>query len=122
MRNVLAITNALADASRIRALLAVRDKRLCVAQIAELLQLAPSTVSKHLSILRQADLVESRKEGRWVYYLLPREPGLSVRRALEWLFDSAAKSPAILADGRRLKEILRENPEDLCRRQLAKSR
>ena len=71
MREVLAITNALADESRVRALMALTGGQLCVCQIAELLQLAPSTVSKHLYILRQGGLVESRKKGRWIFYSLP---------------------------------------------------
>jgi DNA-binding transcriptional ArsR family regulator len=70
MRELLAITNALADQSRVSTLLALRHGRLCVCRIVELLQLAPSTVSKHLSILWQAGLVESRKTGRWVYYTI----------------------------------------------------
>jgi DNA-binding transcriptional ArsR family regulator len=45
MREVLAVTNALADESRLRALLAVTHRQLCVSQIVKLLQLAPSTVS-----------------------------------------------------------------------------
>ena len=32
----------------------------------------PSTVSKHLSLLSEADLVEVRKDGRWAYYRLPQ--------------------------------------------------
>ena len=55
------------DGNRIRALLALTRCRLCVSQIVALLQFAPSTVSKHLSILRQANLVESRREGRGIY-------------------------------------------------------
>jgi len=46
---------------------------LCACQIIEMLGLAPSTVSKHMSILRQAGLVETRKEGRWIYYRLAEE-------------------------------------------------
>src|SRR5512136_2032622 len=68
MREVLAITNALADESRVRALIALTRGQLCVCQIAEFLQLAPSTVSRHLSILRQVVLVEYEKRGRWMYY------------------------------------------------------
>ena len=41
---------------------------LCACQITELFGLAPSTMSKHLSILYQAGLVDSRKEGRWIYF------------------------------------------------------
>ena len=122
MREVLAITNALADGSRVRALLALTHGQLCVCQIVELFQLAPSTVSKHLSILRQADLVEARKEGRWMFYALPKNPEPLVRRALGWIVDSAGKSTRIIEDGRRLKAIMREDPEDLCKRQMAKSR
>ena len=71
MREFMNITKALADENRVRTLLALRKGELCVCQITELFGLAPSTVSKHLSILFQAGLVESRKEGRWIYYQLP---------------------------------------------------
>jgi len=37
------------------------------------LNLAPSTVSKHLSLLHDAELIEDRKEGKWVNYSLPKE-------------------------------------------------
>ena len=71
MREFMSITKALADENRIRTLLALRQGELCVCQITELFGLAPSTISKHLSILFQAGLVESRKDGRWFYYQLP---------------------------------------------------
>ena len=60
------MTKALSDQNRIRVLMALRKRELCVCQIIELLGLAPSTVSKHMSILRHARLVESRKEGIWI--------------------------------------------------------
>ncbi len=60
------ITKALADENRVRMLLALKGGELCVCQITELFGLAMSTVSKHLSILYQAGLTESRKEGRWI--------------------------------------------------------
>lgn len=64
MRVFLNITKALADENRIRALLALRQGELCVCQITGPFGLAPSTISKHLSILSQAGLLNSRKEGR----------------------------------------------------------
>jgi ArsR family transcriptional regulator len=67
----LAISKALSDKHRVRALMALRGGELCVCQLIELLSLAPSTVSKHMSILRSAGLVECRKDSRWVYYRLP---------------------------------------------------
>ena len=68
MKEFIAITKALADESRVRLLLALEERELCVCQLIELLGLAPSTVSKHMSILKQAGLVDMRKEGRWAYY------------------------------------------------------
>lgn len=56
--------------NRVRPLMALDGRELCVCQIIELLGLAPSTVSKHMSILKQARLVEIRKNGRWAYYRL----------------------------------------------------
>jgi ArsR family transcriptional regulator len=122
MREVLAITNALADESRVRALMALKRGQLCVCQIAELLQLAPSTVSKHLSILRQGGLVEAQKKGRWIYYSIPSRPDASVRRSLDWVQDALAEDVKIIEDARRLKGILKEDPEEICRRQLGKSK
>jgi DNA-binding transcriptional ArsR family regulator len=122
MQEVLAITNALADESRVRALVALTRGELCVCQVAELLQLAPSTVSKHLSILRQGGLVESEKRGRWMYYAIPAEPDESARRSIEWVREALAKDSRIIEDARRLKIILKEDPEELCRRQLGKSK
>lgn len=122
MRETLAITNALADESRVRAVIALARGRLCVCQIAELLQLAPSTVSKHLSILRHGGLVEARKQGRWIYYSIPDQPGASVRQSLDWIQEALAKDSRILEDEQRLRQILKEDPEDICRRQLGKSK
>ncbi len=122
MREVLAITNALADESRVRALMALTGGQLCVCQIAELLQLAPSTVSKHLSILRQGGLVESQKKGRWIFYSLPSEPDPAARQSIEWLRESLKKDSRLTEDAKKLKIILKEDPEEICRRQLGRSR
>ena len=115
------ITKALADENRVRALMALREGELCVCQITELFGLAPSTISKHLSILYQAGLVESRKEGRWIYYHLPRNgAGPAVREAIRWLERSVAAEPRIVEDGQWLKKILKMDPVELCKKQCAK--
>ncbi len=118
MKDVLNITQALADEQRIRMLLALRGGELCLCQLTELLGLANSTVSKHLSILRQADLVEARREGRWIYCKLPKgKGGHGVVGALQWVLAHAGKTLQAKADSTRLAEILKESPEEICRRQ-----
>jgi DNA-binding transcriptional ArsR family regulator len=54
MRDILSITKALSDENRVRILIALSHGELCVCQVIELMKLAPSTVSKHMSILKQA--------------------------------------------------------------------
>lgn len=46
----------------------LRDRPMCVCEIRQVLQLAVSTVSKHLAILRAAGLIIDVKEGKWVNY------------------------------------------------------
>jgi DNA-binding transcriptional ArsR family regulator len=118
MREVVDITKALADGSRLRVLMALAGGELCVCQIVELLQLAPSTVSKHMSILRQARLVESRKDGRWMHYRLPgRDAPKAVREAVAWVRRSLAESPQTAQDRRKLERILAMDPGELCKGQ-----
>jgi len=112
------ITKALSDENRVRILLALDSRELCVCQITELLGLAPSTVSKHMSILANARLVEGRQKGRWRYYrLVGDEAPDSVREVIDWTLKSLSKTPEIRQDAERLKEILKLNPEVLCKTQ-----
>jgi DNA-binding transcriptional ArsR family regulator len=118
MRELLDITKAMADGNRLRVLMALTGGELCVCQIVELLQLAPSTVSKHMSILRQAGLVEGRKDGRWMYYRLPgRGASKAAREAVAWVRRGLAESPQTSLDEKRLKAILAMDPEEICRKQ-----
>jgi len=115
MNAVVDIAKALSDTSRVRALAALRRRELCVCQITELLELAPSTVSKHMVVLRHAGLVESVKEGRWVHYRRPSRPAAAIRDVLGWVDAAVTRDPAARADARRLEEILEIPLEDLCR-------
>lgn len=118
MRAFLQVTKALADENRLRLVLALRRGELCVCQLTELLALAPSTVSRHLALLQQAGLVRGRKDGRWVYFALPgRDAPLLIREALDWVAQSLGRGPEAAADARRLRDILREDPSELCKRQ-----
>jgi ArsR family transcriptional regulator, arsenate/arsenite/antimonite-responsive transcriptional repressor len=108
-------TKALADGNRMRVITALMERdELCVCQITEMLQLSTATVSRHMSILQNARLVQSRKESRWVFYRLANTfPGL----LRQWLTESIADSPEITADRQNLLTILSCDPDDLCRKQ-----
>jgi DNA-binding transcriptional ArsR family regulator len=109
------VARALADENRVRVLLVLRARELCVCQIIEFLSLAPSTVSKHLSILKHARLVDTRKDGRWIYYRLagkgaPEE----ARSAIRWIERSLAADPDGRADIKRINAIERTDREKIC--------
>jgi len=111
-------TKALSDENRVRILLALDGRELCVCQIIEFLGLAPSTVSKHMSILANARLVEGRQEGRWRYYRLAgNDAPDEAREAIAWTFRSLSNTPQIRQDAERIEEILKIDPEVLCRAQ-----
>ena len=64
------IFKALSDPNRLRILKMLQTKPLCVCEITAVLGLATSTVSKHLSILREAGFIFEEKEGKWVNYAI----------------------------------------------------
>jgi len=70
MKHLIKIFKALSDANRLRILKMLEVRPLCVCEIREVLNLANSTVSKHLSVLREADLITDQKDARWVNYRL----------------------------------------------------
>jgi len=118
MKWTLSITKALADIQRLRILMALRNGELCVCQIIAVLGLAPSTVSKHLSILSAAELVNSRKEGRWSYFTLPQGKELdTVKAVLDWLDQSLAGDELVRTDRRTLRSVLDCSAEHLRKRQ-----
>ena len=120
---LLTIFKALADENRLRALLALHEGELCVCQIVEFLGLAPSTVSKHMAILRQAGLVESRKSGRWVYYKYPQEPlPVEVRHTLDWINGVFKNDQKILLDKEKIAEIVKIDVLELCKKQCAQKK
>lgn len=115
MLDFLNITKALSDENRVRALMMLRNGELCVCQLIEILSLAPSTVSKHMSILRQARLVQARKEGRWMYYRLPDvDAPQSVLEAIQWIQNSIADDKQIVADGKQVKRVCKLDRDKLC--------
>lgn len=117
MRNFMSVAKAMADENRVRILMALLHGELCACQIQELLELAASTVSKHLAILYQARFVDFRKDGRWVYYRLSEADTdwAFVNDALVWMRKHLEDTPAIRADRERLNGILAVSREELCR-------
>jgi ArsR family transcriptional regulator, arsenate/arsenite/antimonite-responsive transcriptional repressor len=69
--NIIAIGfHALSDPLRIRVIELLKQRELCVCDLCEVLEVSQSKLSFHLKTLKEAGLVNSRQEGRWIYYSL----------------------------------------------------
>lgn len=114
MQTLLDLNKALSDESRARALMALADGELCLCQLIELLGLAPSTVSKHMTQLQQVGLVKRRKQGRWHFYRLVDETAPEApRQLLKWMLESLADDPVIREDRKRLETVCKKDLEEL---------
>jgi ArsR family transcriptional regulator len=113
------ITRALSDENRVRILMALRSHEFCVCQITAFLDLSPSTTSKHLSVLKQARLIEARKVGKWVYYSLAGaksgadSPGSDTALdAISFVSRAIGDSPTVRRDEKRISQIMED--EKIC--------
>jgi DNA-binding transcriptional ArsR family regulator len=115
LRDYEAVLKAAADPNRARVLKMLEGGDLCVCQIVAVLGLSGSTVSKHLSLLLAAGLVDERKTGRWVHFRLAEgarneyaTPLLSLVR--KWL----REDPVVRADAERVARVRQIPVEELC--------
>lgn len=111
------ITHALSDPNRIRLLCACLDSERCVCQLVALFDLSNPSISKHLGVLRDAGLLESRKDGRWVHYKTPDNPDPAVLDALSFVRAHAFNDEVIQNDTHALGHIDSIEPGELARMQ-----
>jgi len=110
------IFKALADRSRLKVIAALEEGELCVCQITELLDFSQPTVSRHISVLQQAGLVESEKRDRWVFYRLADEDvSDEVQKTLGLLKELFENSEEYQQVKKQIAEIKSISPEELCR-------
>jgi ArsR family transcriptional regulator len=114
MRDLLKVFKAVADENRLRILKMLQKKKMCVCELAAILGIAQPSVSRHLSILKDAGLVEDQRSGQWVDYSICRDTfnqyasiiGVQLK---QWINDD----PKVKEDGRRLSVVSRE---ELCKK------
>ncbi len=109
------ILKALSDRNRLRILAALLDgKELCACQVTELLQVTGPTVSRHLAQLTRTGLLNSRKEGRWIFFFIPTG---NQSLLLQWIEGQLKETDQIQTDALAIQEILSQDPEVICRKQ-----
>jgi len=93
MKDMIKIFKALSDPTRLRILLLLLRRNLCVCELMFILKMEQSRVSHQLRILKDADLVEDLRDSRWIIYKIPE----SARKSLATVFEEFLNS--------RLKDI-----------------
>jgi ArsR family transcriptional regulator len=102
------IFKALSDKSRIRIMKMLQNKKLCVCEIRAVLGLATSTVSQHLSVLKEAGLILDEKEGKWINYMInTNSESKDVKNAILFVSLGLEEDEAIKKDRQKIEKANR---------------
>ncbi len=115
MTDLLRIFKALADKNRLLIMFSLMQyPELCACQITEFLEVTGATASKHLGILNNANLIQNRKDGRWIYYRLSDDIPTEIQELLQIRLGN---SHEIKPYAKKIKKIVALKPEIICKKQ-----
>ena len=97
MKDILKVFKALSDPTRLRIMMLLMEKELCVCELMFILKMEQSRISHQMRILRDTDLVDDIRDGKWIIYRIPE----TIRESLKPLF------------GQYLKEKIKESRESM---------
>ncbi len=109
MKKTVKILKALSDPTRLRIVILLLERDLCVCELLFILDMEQSRISHQLRILRDAELVEDIRDGKWIIYRIPRE----IRQRIEPLLgpfcgEDLLQSDKIKQDKDNLKICLKK--------------
>lgn len=93
---------ALADPTRLRLLNLMRGREVCVCYFVEILEQGQPKISRHLAYLRRAEIVEARREGKWMHYRIERPADMRAASILDATLNSFELDREMKADLMRL--------------------
>ena len=114
MKELVKVFKAVADPNRIRILKMLQQKKMCVCELSAVLGITQPSVSRHLSMMRDAGLVSDERDGQWINYELCEEKlnqyaPIIMKHIKEWINDN----PRIKEDASMLKRLDRAK---LCKK------
>jgi ArsR family transcriptional regulator len=109
MPSIVKILRVVADPNRLRILLLLRGEELSVAEVQEILAMGQSTISTHLSQLRQAGLVEDRRTGKSSLYRLKTADGILAGL----LTQARGEIPEAAPDQAAMRRVLRKRQDKM---------
>ena len=114
MRELVKVFKALGDRNRLRILKMLQHKKMCVCELSAALGITRPSVSKHLSLMKDAGLVQDERNGQWIDYCLCEEKINDYAPVIQshlkkWINDD----PKVKEDIKTIKEL---NREELCKK------
>jgi ArsR family transcriptional regulator len=114
MKEMVKVFKAVADPNRIRILKMLQLKKMCVCELSAVLGITQPSVSRHLSMLRDAGLVKDERDSQWINYQLCEE---KVNKYAPVIMGNIRKwineDPRVSRDAGMLKTL---NREKLCKK------
>lgn len=112
VRPMTRLLKALADPTRLRIVALLAHGELCVCHVEAALDLSQPNASRQLGILRNAGVVDTRREGSWIYYRLVEQADRDCERQLQSLVGGFAQRTVVRAD---VKKLLKVKGPGACR-------
>lgn len=116
MKTLIKVLKALSDPNRMKIVKMLQHKEMCVCELREGIGISQPSVSRHLKILEDADLVESRRDGLWINYRWNTHPSNQYARALMELIK------VWLEEDEEIRSLLEKSSkldrEAICRREV----
>ena len=114
MEKFLAYFKALSDATRVRILLLLADRDLCVCELVFILKMEQSRISHHLQDLRKADLVRDKREGRRITYSISADRKDFLLALFDRLIPEVKDTPESKQDRSNLRACLEKDIKATC--------
>lgn len=96
---------ALADKTRLRLLNLMRDQEVCVGYFTDVLGDSQPKISRHLAYLRNADIVEARREGKWMHYRIKWPDDHQLSGVIDSALRSIAGQTDCLTDSQKYAQL-----------------
>ena len=110
MKDISSIFKSLDDETRLRIMaLLLEEDELCVCYLVAVLQLPQSTVSRHLSLLKNTGWLKDRREGVWIYYSICRSLAPIQQFLIPVLRNYLPASQCAKEDLKRLQGFMQDN-------------
>lgn len=106
MADAVELIKLLSDATRLRLLALLQSEPLSVVELQEIMDMGQSRISSHLALLRQAGLVEDRREGKKSFYSCKPPRKGPLRKIFDASLEAAAATPAFADDASSLDRVL----------------